>query len=451
MTDVQVIIDSIRADECVLVLGPRAATFEGEYLTDLLSDRIAQQLGLPADTPRDLQRLALEYAAKFNNPTEGLAQTGALLTSFYGEFKDEYIPVYDMAARLPFKYVLNCTPDKLFAEALGRYDKEGLFYSFHFRKPIFNTHENDRALNLDKEISEDAPLIYNLLGHLGDPSSLVLTDKDRLAFLDVVLQREKESTLPANVTFHFLRPPVNRLRKTYLFLGFNFSEWHMRLFMHLMHRTHEHLPQSLSLQNKEQLDAETAVFYSSNFDMLFLPDDPAALLGEVYRKMETPAPAPVPARMELMMLYHPADKALHDELVTYLSTLRNSGLVECWHEDCIQPGDEREAEMQEHLHNARIILPLITANFLADEHLYGNYLTTALRRDADGIAKLIPLLLTPCDVVNTPLFKLNTLYPKPKGRAVSQKPDRAEALTSFAQELRSTVERMLKITNSAQP
>ena len=107
--------------------------------------------------------------------------------------------------------------------------------------------------------------------------------------------------------------------------------------------------------------------------------------------------------------------------------------------------------MQEHLHNARIILPLITANFLADEHLYGNYLTTALRRDADGIAKLIPLLLTPCDVVNTPLFKLNTLYPKPKGRAVSQKPDRAEALTSFAQELRSTVERMLKITNSAQP
>lgn len=446
----QTIVESLRTDECVLVLGPRAATFEGECLQDLLADRIALKLGLPANAPRDLPQLARQFAQQFKNATEALEQTGAMLRNFYAEFRDEPIPLFDLAAQLPFKYVLNCTPDSLFLNALERRDKKGLFFSFHFNKPIHNKNENDRALNLEKEISEEAPLLYNLLGHYDDPSSLVLTNADRLSFLDVVLQREKEATLPANVTYHFLRPPLKRLRKTYLFLGFDFNEWHMRLFMHLMRRTHEHLPHSFTLQQPEQLDNETAVFYTDNFDMMFLPNDPVALLEELKNELHTPTPAPPPAQMELLLLYHPADEALRDELETYLSTLRYSGLVEFWHEAHILPGGEQEAEMQQHQASARVIVPLITANFLADERLYLRYLDTALRRHHAGEAKLIPLLLSPCDVMSTPLFELNTLYPKPKGRAVSQKPDRAETLTNFAQDLRGIVERLLNLQPSPQ-
>lgn len=448
MKDIENIVEALRTEDCVLVLGPKAASFEGELLQDLLAERLAQSLKLPADSPRELPQLARQLRQASKNETEALEKTGTLLREFYEEFADEKIPLYELVARLPFRCILNCTPDSLLLEALRRQNKKGLFYSFHFSKPEHNKNADNRATDLEKEISDDSPLVYNLLGHYDDASSLVLTDADRLRFLEVVLQREKEASLPPNVAYHFLRPPVHRLRKTFLFIGFDFNEWHLRLFMHLLRRNNEHLPRSLSLQNEENLERDAAIFYTDNFDMLFVPHDPSSLLEELRRQLSAPPPPPPAASMELLLLYHPADESLRDELETYLSTLRNSGLVKVWHEACILASEETEAEMQQHLGSAGIILPLVTANLLADDRFYHDHLSIALRRHDTGEAKLVPLLYSPCDVIGTPLFELNTFYPKPKGRAVSQKPDRKETLTTFAQELRGIVERILNQPNT---
>lgn len=124
--------------------------------------------------------------------------------------------------------------------------------------------------------------------------------------------------------------------------------------------------------------------------------------------------------------------------------------MEIWHEAKLLPGAEFEAEIRQRVAEARVILPLVSANLLADERLY-RYLEDALRRHEAGEAKVVPLLLSPCDVMSTPLFALNTFYPKPKGRALSQKPDRAETLTNFAAELRGIVERMLNLKTPVTP
>ncbi len=443
MSELARIAEALHADECVLLLGPSAATFEGENLLDLLSDRFAQRLGLPENAPRDLPHLARMFALRCKDHTEALEKTGTLLREFYEEFQGEHIPLFELAAQLPFKYVLNCTPDSLFLNALERHDKQGLFFDFHFNKPFYNKEANDRAVNLEQEIAQDRPLVYNLLGHYKDPSSLVLTDADRLRFLDVVLQREKEATLPANIKYHFLSPPLRQMRKTYIFLGFDFNEWHLRLFMHLLRRDHEHLPHSLNLQKTDALQDGNQVFYSDNFDMIFLPDDPTALLNGLKNQLKAPLPAALPSKMELLLLYHPDDEPQRAELETHLANLR--GMVEVWHELKILAGSETEAEIQQRLNHAQVIVPLVSASFLADERLYDRYLNRALERHDSGEAKVVPLLLSPCDVMSTPLFELNTLYPKPKGRAVSQKPDRAETLTNFAQELRGIVERLLNL------
>jgi len=448
MPEFQQITEALRADECVLLLGPRAATFEGECLQDLLAERFAQRLGVPgAAGAAELPHLARRFAAACRDHTDALEKTGTLLREFYAEFRDERLPLFDLAAQLPFKFVLNCTPDDLFVQALRHHEKKAHTFSFHFAKPLYNEMVNDQAVNLEQVIAEDRPLVYNLLGHYNDPSSLVLTDADRMRFLDVTLQREK-NTLPANVKYHFLRPPLRRMRKTFVFLGFDFNEWHIRLFMHLLRRDHEHLPHSLSLQRRDTLHGDNGVFYEDNFDMMFLPDEPLAFLQELQRQLRAPAPAPPPARMELLLLYHPNDEAARAELETHVAGLRHSGLVEIWHEAKVLPGAELEADIRQRVAEARVIVPLVSANLLADERLYG-YLADALRRHAAGEAKVVPFLLSPCDVTDTPLFALNTFYPKPKGRALSQKPDRAETLTNFAGELRGIVERMLNLKPAA--
>jgi len=445
----QTIAEAIRADECVLLLGPRAATFEGENLQDLLAERFAQRLAAAAAGASELPRLARNFAAGCRDHTEALEKTGALLREFFEEFRDERLPLYDLAAQLPFKFVLNCTPDNLFMQALRRHDKDPRAFSFHFAKPSFNEMVNDQAVDLEGVIAEDRPLVYNLLGHYDDPSSLVLTDADRLRFLDVALQREK-NTLPANITYHFLREPLRRMRKTFVFLGFDFNEWHIRLFMDLLRRTHEHLPHTFSLQRPETLNGDNGAFYKDNFDMMFLPDYPMALLREVQNLLRAPAAAPPPARMELLLLYHPHDEAARDELEIHLSGLRQSGLVEIWHDAKVLPGEEFESEIRQRVAEARVIVPLISASLLADERLHG-YLEEALQRHHAGEAKVVPLLLSPCGVMDTPLFALNTFYPKPKGRALSQKPDRAETLAYFAGELRGILERLLNLKTAATP
>lgn len=450
------LIEALRHDECVLLLGPRAATYQGEYLHDLLAERFAKMLRqkdatFVASPPYDLPLLVKQFTDQFKNYTEALEQLGKTLREFYEEFSGEEISVYRQIANLPFKYIINTAPDDLLVQNLaGGSDKKVHFFDFHFNKPEYNADMNRKAVDLNNEISEDAPLVYNLLGHYDRPDSLVLTNSDRLRFLEVVLQREKEATLPPNIAYYFLRSPLKLLRKAYIFVGFDFNEWYLRLFMHLMRRTHEHLPQSFSLQDLRRLTGDAATFYTDNFNMLFVENDPERFFQELGRQLQKPATVPSPAQMEMVLLYHPDDEAMRVEMETHLATLRHSGLVEVWHEEKILPGADTITTIRQHLNTARVIVPLVTANFLADDRLFTELLPDALQRHRNGTAKVSPILMSPCDIENTPLFELNTLYPKPKGRAVSQKPDRAETLTAIAKDLRGMIERMISFDGATQ-
>ena len=153
----------------------------------------------------------------------------------------------------------------------------------------------------------------------------------------------------------------------------------------------------------------------------FLPENPEAMLKSLKNELRVSLPVLPPGRMELLLLYHPDDESSLVELENHLASLRHSGLVEVWNETKIKGGDVTEDQIQMRLASSQIIIPLLSASFLADDRLYLKYLDTALQRHALGTTKVMPLLLSPCDVINTPLFELNTLYPKPKGRALNQK------------------------------
>lgn len=442
------LLDALRTDECVLLLGPRAATYEGESLCDLLADRLALKLRqrdvVMPDGPPILAENARLFAEQFKNPADALDELRRILREFYAEFEGETIPVFDAVAALPFKYIINTSPDSLLLDALARQDKQARFFDFHFNNPDYNVEMNKRAINLDQEISEDTPLVFNLLGHYDRPDSLVLTNAERLRFLEIVLQREKEATLPPNIAFFFTKRPIQRDRKTYIFIGSDFNEWHMRLFLYLLGSKHGALlPNSISLQDPGKLQGDTHTFFTENFDVHFVADDPMGFLNELKGHLQQPVAAAPPARMELLLLYHPDDEPLREELETYLAPLRHGQLVDVWTENKIDPGADTEATLQEHLDSARLIVPLLTANFLANDRLFTEILPEVLT----GSAKVAPIVMTPCDVEHTPLFELKTLNPKPRGRALSQKPDRQEALKAIVNDLRSMIERM----TNAQP
>lgn len=437
--------DAIRENECVLLLGPNTATYDSEPLQHLLAERFAKILqrehGLPAEQcPQKLFELVKLYQSKYTDRSVALDKIGKIMKGFYTDFEPADIPIYKIVADLPFRYIINTSPDDLVAQALIQNDRSPHFFHFHFADPAHNAAVNEKATNLDQEIDLDRPLLYNLMGHYSLPNSLVLTDDDRLRFIEKVLQNDKDS-LPANIAFYFTNKPRFRMRKTYLFVGFDFNNWDLRLLMHLLRRSQEHLPQTFTLQANTDLSPDTQFFYHQSFSMVFSDEQPETFLNELKQQVKKTNTPRSQTTVQLLLMYHENDTALREELEKYLAPLRGSGLIETWHEGKMLAGSNIDQTIAQHLQTAHIIVPLITADFMASDKLYEQDLQTALQRHQNGTAKLVPILMTPYDLYDTVFEDLNTLLPKPRGKAISQKPNRAEALASITADIRQIIER----------
>jgi hypothetical protein len=131
--------------------------------------------------------------------------------------------------------------------------------------------------------------------------------------------------------------------------------------------------------------------------------------------------------------YAQRDKALRDQLENHLSNLKYRGLITTWHDREIQAGEERARQIDIYLNNARIILLLISAHFMASEYCYGLEMKRALERHQRGEAHVIPILLRPVLFTNEPFARLQIL-PK-NGKPVVKWSDRDSAFVDIACEI----------------
>src|SRR5437016_12955908 len=68
--------------------------------------------------------------------------------------------------------------------------------------------------------------------------------------------------------------------------------------------------------------------------------------------------------------YAHADERLRQQLETHLSLLRQQGIIAQWYDRQIVPGTDWAHEMDVHLTTARVILLLISPDFLASDCCY---------------------------------------------------------------------------------
>lgn len=69
--------------------------------------------------------------------------------------------------------------------------------------------------------------------------------------------------------------------------------------------------------------------------------------------------------MEVLLSYSPKDEKFRKELEKSLSILELQGMIKIWDESKITPGKNKKVEINLHLKSARIILLLISGNFLS--------------------------------------------------------------------------------------
>lgn len=159
---------------------------------------------------------------------------------------------------------------------------------------------------------------------------------------------------------------------------------------------------------------------------------------------------------EVPMIRHPVtvfcsyshrDDKYRQRLETSLGVLRNGGLIGVWSDRCIDPGTQWATQISEQLDAAQVILLLVSFDFLASDFCYRIEMKRALKRHAAGTARVIPIILRPCDWQGTPFRELQAL--PTDGKPIASWRSRDEAYTQIVRSLRNTCEEI--VGHASQP
>ena len=146
--------------------------------------------------------------------------------------------------------------------------------------------------------------------------------------------------------------------------------------------------------------------------------------------------------IDVFVSYSHRDEDLKNELYVHLANLKRQRKISPWQDRDIEGGQEWDAEIKARLEAAKIILLLISPSFIASDYCYDQEMQRAMARHEEGTAKVIPIMLKPCDWEGTPFQKLMTL-PK-DAEPVVLWGNQDEAFTDVVKGIRRTVESLAK-------
>jgi flagellar basal body-associated protein FliL len=125
------------------------------------------------------------------------------------------------------------------------------------------------------------------------------------------------------------------------------------------------------------------------------------ILAELQRAQARP--------VSVFISYSHADQKLREELEKHLIILRRQGVIETWHDRKITAGTEWRDAIDEHLISARLILLLISPDFMASDYCYETEMQHALQRHESRQARVVPVILREVMWDKAPFAKLAAL------------------------------------------
>jgi hypothetical protein len=113
--------------------------------------------------------------------------------------------------------------------------------------------------------------------------------------------------------------------------------------------------------------------------------------------------------VSVFVSYSHVDEELRKELGKHLSVLERQGIISSWHDRRIGAGTDWEGAIDSHLNSARVILLLVSADFIHSKYCYDVEMKRALARHDERQALVIPIILRAVSLKGTPFAKLHRL------------------------------------------
>ncbi len=154
-------------------------------------------------------------------------------------------------------------------------------------------------------------------------------------------------------------------------------------------------------------------------------------------------------KAEIFYAYAREDEDLRDELEKHLRMLEREGVITSWHDRKIGAGKEWEGEIDTHLNTARVILLLISSDFVDSDYCWDVEVKRAMERHEAGEARVIPVILRPVDWKGALFGKLQVLPTDAK--PVTSWANQDEAFLDVARGIRAAVTELQAGNNDSKP
>jgi hypothetical protein len=287
--DWRILLKSIRQRQCILLLGPGAAVdpsdLGGNPLTVRLANTLAEALRNARKdeyliAPDDLAHVAQIYQREMPKKRPGLE---IAVEDFYRRQRTKTSALHQDLAALPFPLCVNTTPEGFFLNALQQIPgKEPLHDFYHFQPDPKWAAQRPPSASPPEKNPDTRPLVYDLYGSLDETDSLVLTESDLLDFLVNV-------TRQAPPLHTYVSSLIGDPSVSFLFLGFGFRHWYMRILLHALKASGHEAP-SLALEDEAFFTSpehsQTALFFRSGHFMEFHQLPSVAFAHELRNRFE---------------------------------------------------------------------------------------------------------------------------------------------------------------------
>jgi tetratricopeptide (TPR) repeat protein/energy-coupling factor transporter ATP-binding protein EcfA2 len=145
--------------------------------------------------------------------------------------------------------------------------------------------------------------------------------------------------------------------------------------------------------------------------------------------------------IEVFYSYSHKDEKLREKLEEHLAQLKRENVINDWHDRKLSGGSEWAGQIDEHLEAADIILLLVSSSFLASAYCNDVEVKQAMARHEADEARVIPIILRPCDWTTAPFSKLQG-FPE-DAKPITLWPNRDEAFLDVAKGIRATAKELL--------
>lgn len=272
------VLDTLEEQKCILFLGSGAyqAPKGGPIETALIDWLDAQNPDHP------LIRLYNPDGFFLFRKNRYKRKIIASIKDFYNQSFPETESEFARLAQIPFTMIFSLPPDNILART---FDNHGFEYhsDFYFR--------HRKAPEQFEKPTKHKPLIYNLLGNIEEPESLVMTHSDFFDYLDSIFK--------GNSMNEELRYELESAER-YIFLGLPYEKWYFQLLLRVLSMHSDKLKEVERLALKEFEDPHLRELYTEEFKIEFIPSDITGFVHDLYQKCkeagilkEMPKPDPL--------------------------------------------------------------------------------------------------------------------------------------------------------------